>query len=243
MCPSAYWRLSRCDDLKAWFYQLKQHCSEYHKSCFIFHGPVADKLKWYVETVMGMVYVHTSIISQRFTNSKIHLFLYEFREADRAFITEEREINKVFDDYLADRSSLSTTNQLSESRLESVHGYTDDIKGMVLEPPNHSRLAVMLAVWYKLCIKLGIRTAAPCKRIAGSTNRYLGIISLAILAIQVLPQDKVMRALAGLTLVASGHQSSEEYNKLVGLLGFTQYALSLPRASTRTVYEPMEEAK
>ena len=34
-----------CDDLKDRFYQLKQHCSEYHKSCFVFHDPVADKLK------------------------------------------------------------------------------------------------------------------------------------------------------------------------------------------------------
>jgi ribA/ribD-fused uncharacterized protein len=230
-----------CDDLKDWFYQLKQHCSEYHKSCFIFHDPVADRLKWYVETVMGMGYVHTSNISQRFTNSIIHIFLHEFREADRAFIDEERKTNKVLDDYLTGRSGLSTTNQLSESRLESVHGYTDDIKGMVLEPPNHSRLAVMLAVWYKLCIKLGIRTAAPCKRIIGSTNRYLGIISIAILAIQVLPQDKVMRALAGLALASSGHQSFEEYNKLVGLLGFTQYALSLPKAFMRPIYEPMAD--
>jgi hypothetical protein len=173
-----------CDDLKDWFYQLKQHCSEYHKSCFIFHDPVADKLKWYVETVMGMGYVHTSNISQRFTNSIIHIFMYEFHEADKAFITKERKTNKVLDRYLTARSNLTGTNQLSEVRLESVHGYTDDIKGMVLEPPNHSRLAVMLGVWYNLCIKLGIRTAAPCKRIIGSTNRYLGVISIAILAIK-----------------------------------------------------------
>jgi hypothetical protein len=117
-----------CDDLKDWFYQLKQHCSEYHKSCFIFHDPVADKLKWYVETVMGMGYVHTSNISQRFTNSIIHIFLHEFHEADKAFITKERKANKVLDDYLTTRSSLTGTNQLSEARLESVHGYTDDIK-------------------------------------------------------------------------------------------------------------------
>jgi hypothetical protein len=145
--------------------------------------------------------------------------MYEFHEANKAFtcISKERKTNKVLDEYLTARSSLTGTNQLSEARLESVHGYTDDIKGMVLEPPNHSRLAVMLGVWYNLCIKLGIRTAAPCKRIIGSTNRYLGVISIAILAIQVLPQDKVMRALAGLTLAASGLQSFEQYNNLVSI--------------------------
>ena len=230
-----------CDDLKDWFYQLKQHCSEYHKSCFIFHDPVSDKLKWYVETVMGMGYVHTSNISQRFTNSIIHIFIYEFNKADKQFLDKERRTNKVLDDYLKRRSDLVTNNQFGEARLASVHGYTDDIKGMILEPPGHSRLAVMLTVWCELCHRLGIRTAAPCKRIIGSTNRYLGVISIAVLAIQVLPQDKVMKLLAGLCVAASGHQAFSEYQKLVGLLGFTQYALGLERSTMNICYEPMAE--
>ena len=230
-----------CDDLKDWFYQLKQHGSEYHKSCFIFHDPVSDKLKWYVETVMGMGYVHTSNISQRFTNSIIHIFIYEFNKADKQFMDKERLTNKVLDHYLKQRTDLVTDNQFSEARLASVHGYTDDIKGMILEPPGHSRLAVMLTVWCELCHRLGIRTAAPCKRIIGSTNRYLGVISIAVLAIQVLPQDKVMRALAGLCVAASGHQAFSEYQNLIGLLGFTQYALGLEKRTMNICYEPMAE--
>ena len=132
--------------MKDGFYQLKRHCSEYRKSCFLFHDPIADKLKWYAETVMGMGHVHTSNISQRFTNSIIHIFGYEFNQADEQFMDKERRTNKVLNDYPNRRADLVTPNQFTEARLASVRGYTDDIKGMILEPPSHNRLAVMLTV-------------------------------------------------------------------------------------------------
>ena len=51
------------DDMKDWFYQVRQHTSQYWRSTFLFKRKGAPTVSHFQELVMGMGYMHTSNIA------------------------------------------------------------------------------------------------------------------------------------------------------------------------------------
>ena len=248
---SLHWVVAQfADDLKDWFHQAATHVSEHWLSSFTFLHPRDDHLTYYQETCMGMGYVHTSNVAQRLGNSIVVLWYREFAELERDFIVEERARNSVLDQYLQHRKRLDSESgvtqesclvdgRISQARLHTGHIFTDDFHGAVLEPPGHSRLAVAITAWYRVLTRLNVRSAKPEKRMAGASIPWTGIVSIACLALQVLQQEKVMRAFAWLLEAAAGQMVVEDYMKLAGLIGFARHALAMPKQAAAIMYEPL----
>ena len=240
------------DDLKDWFHQAATHVSEHWLSSFVFLHPGDDHLTYYQETCMGMGYVHSSNIAQRLSNTVLVMWYRELESLDSQFLRAERKTNQLLDEYLRRRGGLDESNgftaehslkngKISQSRLHSCHIFTDDFHATVLEPPHHSRLTVAIAAWHKVLSSLNIRPARPDKRMVGASIPWTGIISIACLALQVLQQEKVMRAFAWLLEAASGQMTVEDYNKLAGLVGFARHALALPKQTAAIMWEPLRK--
>ena len=272
------WKIVQiADDMKDWFHQAANHISQHWMSCFVFVEEGADTVDYYQEVSMGMGYVHTSNVAQRFSNTILILWYEEFDRLDAPFLREERERNKRLDAYLEAREVVqlryeqqrdeeegqqaSTEQQKPrkgrkkkqqklerngttrirprQDRLHTGHIFTDDFYAAVLEPPHHSRVTTALAAWYSILLRLGIITARPEKRMIGASLPWTGIMAIACLALQVLPQEKVSRVHTGLMLAATGAMTVEEYNKLAGLVGFARYALALPQHLAAIMWEPL----
>ena len=237
------------DDMKDWFHQIATHISEHWMSCFVFVEEGADHVDYYQEASMGMGYIHTSNIAQRFSNTILILWYEAFEQLDAPYIAKERESNKILDAYLKSREQLQLRYETQrvrameirprQDRLHTAHIFTDGFWAAVLEPPNHSRATTAITAWHCVMTKLGIITARPEKRMVGATLPWTGIVSIACLALQVLPQEKVMRAHAWLLQASAGRLTVEEYNKLAGLIGFARYALAMPAHTAAIMWEPL----
>ena len=199
---------------------------------------------------MGMGYVHTSNIAQRLGNTILVLWYDEFEKLDADFMLAERARNSVLDRYLTHRESLDREagitpgrcfrdGRITQARLHSGHIFTDDFHEAVLEPPTHSRLTVAITAWHKVLVRLRVRTARPDKRMVGASIPWTGIMSIACLSLQVLQQDKVMRAFAWLLEAAASQMTVEDYTKLAGLIGFARHALAMPKQTASIMYEPL----
>ena len=199
---------------------------------------------------MGMGYVHTSNIAQRLSSTILVLWYKEFERMEAQFITAERARNPVLHQWMVHREKMDSNSgfqpgqsfkdgKIKQARLHAGHFFTDDFHGAILEPPHHSRLTVAITAWHATLSKLRVRTARPCKRMVGASIPWTGIISIACLALQVLQQERVMRAFAWLLEAASGQMSVDDYNKLAELIGFARYALAMEKRTAAIMWEPL----
>lgn len=238
------WTLvSLSDDLKDWFHQLIQHLSELWKSCFMFYDPEEDCLLYFVELVMGLGFIHTSNIAQRFGITIVHMWWLEFKVLDDAFMEAAAKRHPILRAWLEHREKMEQRGVLPEARLEAAHIYTDDMHMLLLEPPHGegSRLLLAIQAWYKVTTLLGIRTASPEKRLAGACVPWIGLAFVSCLGLLVVPAEKTHRALVQLVQAAAGALTVEDYQKLVGLLGFIRFALGLPKWQLAIAFEPMRK--
>ena len=169
------------DDLKDWFCQLATHASEHWKSALMFAERLAESLDFYQETIMGMGYVHTSNVAQRLSITVLLRWYQLFKELDAPFLAAERRKNKLLDQYLNTRATMSQNKDQPQDRLHSGHIFTDDFTAYILQPPHHSRVTTGLIAWRKTLSELGIRPAAVRKRMVGASLPWIGILSIACL--------------------------------------------------------------
>ena len=229
------------DDMRDWFYQVRQHASQYWRSTFIFKRKNATRISYFQEVVMGMGYAHTSNIAQRFSITILILWYEEFERLDSEFLEQECATNSTLSAMLAHRASIPAhKTQQRQDRLHTGHFFTDDFTALILEPPHHSRLSTAITAWHVVTTKYNILTAVPRKRSVGASIPWTGIIFIACLGLLVLPQEKVLRIVAWLTEAMAGTIVFRDYEKVAGLISFARFALNLPKGALNKIFSPMQ---
>jgi site-specific DNA-cytosine methylase len=229
------------DDFKDFFYQIRLHPSELWKGVFALLDTAGEEYRYLVERVMGMGYWHTSNVAQRFGNTVIQIVLKEFDKLDAPFLEEEASRLPVLRAWLEHRGKLQANAVWNQARLAAASLYTDDSFFMVLVPPDGQRLVRFLSVWHRVTGELRIRMAAPAKRMIGVAVPYTGVLHLSLLGLEVIPRDKTQRGMLKLVEACSGKMLLEDYEKLVGLLGFIRFVLKLKHSTMSVCYEPLKD--
>jgi hypothetical protein len=229
-----------CDDWKDFFHQLTLHPSELYKGVFALLAADGSHYRWLVEKVMGLGYVHTSNLAQRFGNSIVMMFLLDFDELDAPFLVEECARLPVLNAWVAHRRGLKAHKHWNQARLCSATLFTDDTAIRVVVPKDGGRLVRALTAWNGLLLKLGLRTCSPEKKQLGFSVTWCGVLHLCMLGLVVIPEDKIQRTLLKLNVATSGHLAICDYESLVGMLGFVCFILKLNRSTMTALYEPLK---
>ena len=80
--------------------------------------------------------------------------------------------------------------------------------------------------------------AIPEKRHLGTWVRWLGVILFSTLAIVVVPQDRLTRAVSAISDARAGTMSFDKYRALLGLLEHLRSVGRWPRSVMYGLYEP-----
>ena len=224
------------DDIADCFLIFKNNPIELPRACFAYLYPEDDHLSFNVETSMGMGYVPSSNVAQRFNNTVVIIFMKEFHKEIAPLLEAAMREIPILKAWWEHRKRLEG----EQAKVMNVNIYTDDMYGVILTPPDMTWVVVATEVWRRVTWALGLPTAGPDKRMAGAAVPWIGGLPLPMLGLMVITQNKTNKVLVGLAEAIAGKSQFEGYRKLVGLISFIRYILKLRRRTMNMVNEPLK---
>jgi integrase len=220
------------EDFKAWFNQFGVHPSEWFKQTFqwLRRGPMGELIPtWLCEYVMGFGMANSSGIAQRFADALLWLLLRRFDESESALLAAEpNEVRRAF---LAERAQLGP----HQAALWYARCFTDDTFMVVVGADRCVRLMIC---WGELIDEVGVVTKRA-KRQAGCCILWNGAFTNTFLANQVIPPDKVLRAVLLLRdVVNEVPVIFSEYRSVMGLVIHLRQLLRISKRSTYHMFRP-----
>jgi hypothetical protein len=222
------------EDFTAWFNQFGTHGSEWFKTCFLWIQ--RDRAKngepvpaWVVEYVMGFGMMPSSGIAQRFSHALMWLLLRRFDETESARLAEETDPARM--QYLRERAVLGQFQCV----LWACKCYTDDSAFSVV---GANRAVRLLTHWGELTSSINVITK-QVKRQAGCCILWTGAFTNSFWANQIIPPEKVLRAVAVLEdVVAKTPVIFSVYRSAMGLVIHLHMLLRARRLTLYGMFRP-----
>ena len=224
------------DDFESWFNQFATHPSEWFKTCFQWIAADAGvpTSAWVVEFVLGFGMSPSSNIAQRFAHALLWLLFQQFDAEEAA--AHDIAVDPVLAEYLRDRAALGP----DQAALYTAACYTDDTRFAVV---GANRAARLMQRWGELKEKIGVASKQE-KRQAGNCVLWTGAFSNSFTATQVIPNEKVLRALVPLRRIIAGLPVPfSEYRSLMGLVVHFQQLLRLRRRELYHMWTPHKRGR
>ena len=201
------------DDISSYFHSFALAPQELWKVCCLYLPLCADHAvhTFAAEYVLAMGIFHASNIAQRVSHAIVCLVNQHMEQLE----AQHPETNPELVSWLRSRRALNVDNRQPQDRLWALGMYTDDSHGTILGIPRAIRL---LRSWHHDMKGFGFVMASPEKRQLGTAITSLGALFFLAEGLIVIPQHKLIRALAALKRVCSGTILQGEYRSLLGLL-------------------------
>ena len=201
------------DDISNYFHSFALAPQELWKVCCLYL-PLDEEHAVHTfaaEYVLAMGIFHASNIAQRASHAIVHLVNLRMEELE----AQHPETDPELVSWLQARRALNEGTRSPQDRLWALGMYTDDSHGSVL---GISRAIRLLRAWHHVMKGFGFVMASPEKRQLGTTITSLGALFFLAEGLIIIPQHKLVRALAALKRVCSGTILQAEYRTLLGLL-------------------------
>jgi hypothetical protein len=202
-------------DLEKYFNQYMLAPEEYWKS-----NSAWSRSRYTSNYCMTFGVTSASNFAQRGGNALVWIFLEDFAEFDAPFVQIDAANSPALAEYLRLRALLGP----GQWALLYMLIYTDDPIWVVV---GADRLIRAQKLWICLLEKFGLRSASICKQVAGVDLLWCGIRHSLFFGLTVIPADKALKAVGGLTLMLSGDCTSQQGRSCLGLLEFCRYAVGV----------------
>ena len=127
------------------------------------------------------------------------------------------------------------TEVCPQARLYAAYMFTDDPLWVVV---GVSRTLRALRVWRRLTNELGLIMAIPEKRTLGTWAGWIGVVTITVLGLVVVPRDKLVRAVKAVEHVLTDVSEFGSYRSLIGLLEHIRQANLLGKHYMHGLYAP-----
>jgi hypothetical protein len=202
-------------DLEKYFNQFMLAPEEYWKS-----NTVWSRRRYTSNYCMTFGVTSASNIAQRAGNSLVWIFLQDFEELDRPYREADAARWPALAQYLRLRKLLGD----GQDWLIFMFIYTDDPIWIVV---GADRLIRAQRLWLCMLEKFGLRAAGLSKQMAGVDLLWCGIRHNLFLGLTIIPADKALKGIWGLTLMLKGECTSQQGRSSLGLLEFCRYAVGI----------------
>ena len=209
------------DDFKHFFYQIRlaSRCLWY--TGMVMLDPATHLLVFIAELGLAMGYTPCSNIAQMVGDAILYIF-------DKLMLAVEAGVVLS--------AALQHIMRQRAARHGERHGrpwvariFTDDVHATILGAARYVRA---VKVWRILLRTANILGAVGSKRQSGTHCIFLGASLLATALVAYVPEDKLLRALAGLTTFLGGALDKEKARRLFGLLVHLSFLSAKGRATT-----------
>ena len=220
------------DDFRHFFYQIRLAARCLWYTGILLLDVKSATLLFIVELGMAMGFTPCSNIAQSVGDAILWLF-DQFMAAAEAAAGLEPCLKSIMHE-------RARRHGARHGRPWNGRCYTDDIL-LVLIGVN--RLVRAVVVWRTLLRKAGILGADVLKRQVGSQVLFLGVSLLATALVALVPEQKLARALVGLSNLLRGVLHKEATQKLLGLLVHLSFLSSTGRAVTAGMWRCLAEGR
>lgn len=123
----------------------------------------------------------------------------------------------------------------NQSRLATIHMYTDDPVAIVVGAQRAMRL---LQAWHTVTNSVNLTMAGPEKRQIGAHVEWIRVIICAAICVVAVPRGKLLRAREAIVRTLEEKITFGEYRALVGLLEHLKFVAQLPNDLNDALYTP-----